>query len=223
MHRRSRGVSILSHPLSPAVKPDSELRGGLRARRRALTPSEQRNHATQLARLLGRHPAFLRAVRLGAYWSADGEIDPLPLMRLAHARHKRCYLPVLRPHPLTKLWFVEYRPGEPMRKNTFGIREPRLRNRRIRLPWALGLLIVPLVGFDSHCNRLGMGGGYYDRTLAYLWQRRHWRRPVLAGIAHECQKVGALETNPWDVPLDLIVTERRIYLRNQDAAAAKIR
>jgi 5-formyltetrahydrofolate cyclo-ligase len=140
-------------------------------------------------------------------------MDPLPLLRLAHARHKRCYLPVLRPHPRRKLWFVEYRPGEPLARNAFGIPEPRLRNRRIRLPWALDLLLVPLVAFDANCNRLGMGGGYYDRTLAYLAQRRRWRRPLLVGIAHECQRVDVVPTNPWDVPLDMVATEDRTWVR----------
>lgn len=140
-------------------------------------------------------------------------MDPFPLLRLANARNKRCLLPVLRAHPKKKLWFADYRPGEPLKKNVYGIPEPRMRNRRLRPPFALDLLLVPLVGFDSKCNRVGMGGGYYDRTLAYLRQRAHWRRPHLAGIAHECQRVEALESNPWDVPLDLVVTEERTYSR----------
>jgi len=189
------------------------LRRQLRARRTALSPAEQRNHAQSLARLLGRQTAFLRADRVGAYWSGDGEIDPFPLLRLAHTRHRRCFLPVLRPHPRRKLWFLTYRPGDPLKKNRYGIPEPRLRNRRVRLSWALDLLLIPLVGFDADCNRMGMGGGYYDRTLAYLRQRKHWRRPLLVGVAHECQRVDALETNPWDVPLDTVVTEERIYVR----------
>jgi len=189
------------------------LRRQLRARRTVLSPAEQRNHAQSLARLLGRQTAFLRADRVGAYWSGDGEIDPFPLLRLAHARHRRCFLPVLRSHPRRKLWFLTHRLGDPLKKNRYGIPEPRLRNRRVRLPWALDLLLVPLVGFDADCNRMGMGGGYYDRTLAYLRQRKHWRRPLLVGVAHECQRVDALETNPWDVPLDMVVTEERIYVR----------
>lgn len=195
------------------MAPPATLRRRLRAARRALSVAGRQDHARRLARLLGRHPAFLRARRIGAYWSTDGEIDPFPLLRLAHARHKCTYLPVLRPHPNRKLWFVEYRVGEPLEKNAFGIPEPGLRNRRIRLPWALDLLLMPLVGFDASCNRLGMGGGFYDRTLAYLHQRRHWRRPLLVGIAHECQRVERLETNPWDVPVDWVATEERIYRR----------
>jgi 5-formyltetrahydrofolate cyclo-ligase len=187
------------------------LRRQLRAKRRMLTAAEQRRHTRTLAKILGKHRFYLRARRIGAYWAADGELDPFPLLRLAHARHKRCFLPVLRPHPRRKLWFLEYSPGDPLVKNRFGIPEPRLRNRRIRLPWVLDLLLVPLVGFDSNCNRMGMGGGFYDRTLSYLRRRRHWRRPLLVGIAHECQRVDALEANPWDIPLDLVATEERVY------------
>jgi 5-formyltetrahydrofolate cyclo-ligase len=191
----------------------SSLRHKLRSARRALAPAEQRRHALRLKRLLGRHPAFLRAKRVAAYWPTDGEIDPFPLLRLAHARRKRCLLPVLRTHPKKKLWFVDYRPGEPLRKNHYGIPEPRMRNRRIRLPFALDLLLLPLVGFDADLHRLGMGGGYYDRTLAYRRLRSHWRRPRLIGIAHECQRVEQLEANPWDVPLDLVATEKGVHGR----------
>jgi 5-formyltetrahydrofolate cyclo-ligase len=195
------------------MQSQTELRRDLRAKRRALSPAEQRAHAGNLARLLGKHPAFLHARRVAAYWAADGELNPFPLFRLAHARHKHCHLPVLRPHPTRKLWFLDYRFDEPLTKNVYGIPEPALRSGRIRLPWALDLLLMPLVGFDANCNRLGMGGGFYDRTLAYLRLRRCWRRPLLIGIAHECQRVERMETNPWDVPLDLVVTEERIYRR----------
>jgi 5-formyltetrahydrofolate cyclo-ligase len=87
-------------------------------------------------------------------------------------------------------------------------------------PIRLDLLLVPLVGFDADCNRLGMGGGFYDRTLAYLTRRTHWRRPRLVGIAHECQRVERLETGPWDVPLDAVATERRLYWRPGSARRA---
>lgn len=194
------------------MRPSRELRRRLRAERRALSPAEQRRHAERLTRLVSKHPVFLRARTIAAYWSADGELDPTPLLALAHARHKDCHLPVLRPHPRKKLWFVRFRPGDPLRPNVYGIPEPRLRHRKIRQPWALDLLLMPLVGFDPAGNRLGMGGGYYDRTLAYLRQRRHWRRPTLIGIAHECQKVDALQANAWDIPLDMVVTEEKVYL-----------
>lgn len=192
---------------------DPQLRRRLRRQRRALSPAEQTEHAWSLARRLGILKPFLRARRVGGYVSADGEIDPAPLLERAWDHRKRVYFPVLRPHPHPRLWFVEHRRGEPMTRNAFGIPEPARRGRRIRLPQALDLLLVPLVGFDERCNRVGMGGGFYDRTLAYLKDRRHWRRPLLIGLAHECQRVAHLEPTPWDVPLDLVVTEARIYRR----------
>jgi 5-formyltetrahydrofolate cyclo-ligase len=70
---------------------------------------------------------------------------------------------------------------------------------------------MPLVAFDEQGNRLGMGGGFYDRTLAYLRQREQWRRPLLIGLAHECQKVPSLESQRWDIPLDAIFTEAAVY------------
>jgi len=199
--------------MSPQTTSPAALRRGLRLLRRGLSASQQRNHARALARTLGRHPAFLRARRIGIYWPADGEIDPRPLLGLAQASRKRWHLPVLCPHPHPRLWFLTYRPDEPLRPNRFGIPEPALRNRRLRLAWSLDILLVPLVGFDAECHRLGMGGGYYDRTLSFLSRRQHWRRPRLIGIAHECQRVAELPVRPWDIPLDLVMTERRVYRR----------
>ena len=196
-----------------AMSATRQLRRELRRKRRSIPPQQQRRHALQLAGVLGKHPTFLRAKRIAAYRSADGEIDPSQLLRLAHARKKQCHLPVLRAHPKRKLWFIRFREGDPLKTNRYGIPEPGRRGRHIRLPWALDLLLVPLVGFDADCNRLGMGGGYYDRTLAYLPQRRRWRRPTLIGIAHECQRVERIEAQPWDIPLDMVFTERALYRR----------
>lgn len=195
------------------MTPKTRLRRDLRARRRALTPAEQTDHARRLARRVGALPPFLRARRIAAYLAADGEIDPSLLILQARRRGRRIHLPVLRLGPAPRLWFVEHRRRDPMRPNAFGIPEPARRGRRIRLPQALDLLLIPLVGFDRHCNRMGMGGGFYDRTLAYLRDRRHWRRPLLLGLAHECQRVEHLDPAPWDVPLDLVVTEERVYRR----------
>ncbi len=130
---------------------------------------------------------------------------------------KAIYLPVLGrsigDRTRVKLRFVRWTTSETMHPNRFGIPEPTRRGRHIRPARHLDLILVPLVGFDSACNRIGMGGGYYDRTLAYLKARRFWRRPRLIGVAHECQRIETIETRPWDVPLDAVVTERRVYFR----------
>lgn len=120
---------------------------------------------------------------------------------------------MLRGRRENRLWFLPYRPGEPLHPNRFGIPEPSRHRGRIGPPWNLDLLLVPLVGFDADCNRIGMGGGFYDRTLAYLRHRTHWRRPRLIGIAHECQRVEQIHPRTWDIPLDAVATEQRIYWR----------
>lgn len=190
------------------------LRRSLRQTRRAITRLEQRRHAERLARLLGKDPTFLKARRLAAYWPSDGELDPRPLLAVARRLGRQIFLPVLRRPSSGRLWFVSYSPGEPMRANRYGIPEPKRRREHVRLAWHLDLVLLPLVGFDGDCNRLGMGGGFYDRTLAYLCQRTHWRRPRLIGIAHACQRVGPIEPNPWDIPLDGVATEERIHWRS---------
>ncbi len=124
---------------------------------------------------------------------------------------RRWYLPVLHPFRPGRLWFARYRPVDPMRPNRFGIQEPQRRGRQLCPAHGLDLVLLPLVGFDTHCNRIGMGGGFYDRSFAFLLRRRYWRRPLLIGLAHECQRVDAIERQPWDVPLDAVVTERGIY------------
>ncbi len=167
-----------------------------------------------LTRVLGRERDFRCARRIAAFWPADGELDPHPLLAAAQrGGGASILLPVLRPGQQRRLWFVRYAPGDTLTANRLGIPEPRRGRQGPHQTWALDLILVPLVGFDAHCNRLGMGGGYYDRTLAFLRQRRHWLRPRLIGIAHECQRVTRLALRPWDVPLDAVATERRIYRR----------
>ena len=185
----------------------------LRAARRALPPRVQRRHAQALARVLGAGLRFRRTRRVGVYRPADGEADPGPLLARPDAARWHCCLPVLRPGRRRRLWFVRPDPGAGFRPNRFGIPEPRS-GRRVPV-WALDLLLVPLVGFDADCNRLGMGGGYYDRTLAFLRHRHHWRRPRLIGLAHACQRCARLRPRAWDIPLDEVATERHLYRRTK--------
>lgn len=189
-----------------------ELRRQLRRRRRALTPHQRRSASRELCRRLKRLPALQRARRVALYLPNDGEIDPQPLIDWLTARRASVYLPVLRPLSENRLWFVRYHTGTRMTRNRFGIAEPDTRfgaHRANRLPaWALDTVLLPLVGFDDEGQRIGMGGGFYDRTFAFA--RRQRPRPRLIGLAHDCQRVDALPVADWDVPLDSIVSDRRI-------------
>jgi 5-formyltetrahydrofolate cyclo-ligase len=191
------------------------LRRRLRAARRALGDRQQRANAEAIVRRLARWSALRRAANIALYVAADGEPDVRDLICRLPKRGRRWFLPVLRGHVEGRLWFVRHRPGDPLWPNRFGIPEPRRRRRVIQPVHGLDLVLMPLVGFDARCNRLGMGAGYYDRSLARLRLRQHWPRPLLVGVAHECQRVERLEPQPWDVPLDAVVTEAGFYLRSR--------
>ncbi|KAB0504297.1 MULTISPECIES: 5-formyltetrahydrofolate cyclo-ligase [Pseudomonas] len=195
----------------PALLPRPQLRRMLRKARRALTPSQQREASRGLYKQLAQHPLFRRAKHISLYLPNDGEIDPRLLMRAAQRRGKAIYLPVLSAWPRTKMVFQRIRPGEKFKPNRFRIPEPRHNIARQRKVWALDLVLLPLVGFDDVGGRLGMGGGFYDRSLAYLARRKNWRKPTLLGLAHECQKVQRLAQASWDVPLQGTVTDKAWY------------
>ncbi len=114
-----------------------------------------------------------------------------------------------------RLWFSEYKFGDKLIRNRYGIFEPDIRRRKPIPAWGLDLLLLPLVAFDASGNRIGMGGGFYDRTFAYLKTRNRWHTPKLIGIAHELQHIDSIEPNAWDIPLNGIVTESRIYIQGQ--------
>lgn len=202
---------MLDSVIDPASLTRPQLRRLLRNARRSLGKAGQRAAARGLFRQLAQHPLFRRARHVSLYLPMDGEIDPRPLLREAQKRGKATYLPVLNPWPRTKMVFQRVRLGEVMRPNRFRIPEPRMNPRLQRPIWALDLVLMPLVGFDEEGGRLGMGGGFYDRSLAYRARRSTWRKPVLLGLAHECQKVKRLAQASWDVPMQGTVTDRRRY------------
>jgi 5-formyltetrahydrofolate cyclo-ligase len=191
---------------NPAAK--SQLRKTARSKRRALSAAQQKIAARRLYKNLVTSSLFRFSRRIAFTMAADGEIDPSLLLAAAQRRGKECYLPVISPVGAPRLRFKRWRRSEPLRKNFYGIAEPRA--GRYCPPRMLSLVLMPLVAFDSDRNRLGMGKGYYDRTFAF---RRHSarRRPMLVGLAHECQRVDQLEVEVWDLPLDGIVTDGTWY------------
>lgn len=197
--------------LDTSVLSRAQLRRHLRAQRRTLSRHAQRQAAQGLYKQLAQHPLFRRAQQIALYLPNDGEIDPRPLLRAAQQRGKATYLPVLSPWPRSKMVFQRIRIGERLQKNRFGIYEPRRNCKQQRKVWTLDLVLLPLVGFDRHGARLGMGGGFYDRSLAYRALRKNWHKPTLLGLAHECQQVDRLAMASWDVPLQGTVTDKAWY------------
>lgn len=149
-----------------------------------------------------------RARHIALYLPNDGEIDPRAFIAAAHQRNLTIYLPVLHPVLGNQLWFYRLDSRTRLRPNRFGIPEPARRNAPRRAPWALDAVLMPLVGFDRQGGRLGMGGGFYDRTFAFKHGAAH-RPPALIGLAHDIQQVELLPVASWDVPMDAVITPRR--------------
>lgn len=187
------------------------LRRKLRAQRNALSAPHQLRAAQQLATRLATQPLLRVSRRIAVYLPNDGEIDPVPLILRIWKMNKTCYLPVLSRLTHDRLWFAPFMPDTPLTQNRFGILEPRTPARARVSAQELDLILMPLVAFDAHGNRLGMGGGFYDKSLAFLRTRSVWRKPHLIGLAHDFQRVDKLTANAWDVPLQAVATDRGIY------------
>jgi 5-formyltetrahydrofolate cyclo-ligase len=199
----------------------SALRQQLRQRRRQLSQPQQRRAAELLCKRLKSQPLFIRSRHIALYLANDGEIDPSPLIKAAWKLGKRCYLPVLQPGQENRLWFIRYEAGTPLIKNRYGIAQPRAQYRQSFPAKQLDLVLMPLVGFDNNGGRMGMGGGFYDRTFSFknpttaqrlANNRRRSCPPYLLGLAHECQQVEQLTLASWDIPLSAIATDKRLIV-----------
>ncbi len=185
-----------------------DLRSHLRRLRRDLPPERQGSAAAGLLERIRDEDFFRAARRVAFYMAVAGEISPGPLLRRALDEGKSCYLPVVTgEHDLD---FVSYEAASSLVENHWGIPEPE-EGTHIE-PHSLDLVFVPLVGFTGDCIRLGNGKGFYDRAFAFRLTSPE-SRPLLVGLAHECQLVESLPDREWDVPLDAVATPERIFYR----------
>ena len=187
----------------------SALRRELRQRRRALSSSQQKIAARALALRLASLPALQHAQRIALYWPVDGEIDARRLASLPRFSHHHFYLPLMQSFPTSILRFARWHPQQAMHRNRFNIPEPR--GRKTLSAQQMDVILLPLTGFDDRGNRIGMGGGFYDRTLAFKRRAGSRGKPVLIGVAHRCQQVPALATAEWDIGLNIVVTDQKTF------------
>ena len=192
---------------SPSMLQRQEIRLQVRHLRRAMTDEQQAQAAEQLAELALNYAPLSAARNIALFLSVDGELNTRPLIaRLWHLK-KAVYLPVLHPFSPGNLLFLRYSPDTPLLPNKLRIPEPPLDIRQLITLDQLDLMMVPLVAFDPHGQRLGMGGGFYDRTLQN-WQQ-HGFMPI--GLAHDCQQVDSLPVAEWDVPLPAVMTPSKLW------------
>jgi 5-formyltetrahydrofolate cyclo-ligase len=180
----------------------AKLRSKLVRLRRALPPQLARQAGFAASAHAWQLPVMQRARRIAAYLAVNSEIDCDGLIQTAWDRGREVYLPVLQGEAL---FFRRYSRSTLLALNRFGIPEPT--DEPLLRATALDVVIAPLVAFDHVGNRLGMGGGYYDRTVSFLRYRKSWRHPRFVGFAYDMQGVNSLPAQSWDVPLDAVVTE----------------
>jgi len=148
-------------------------------------------------------PWFQRSKTIACYLPAPGEVDTRRIIARAWRMKKRIFAPVVEKNG--HLSFRAMNAETALYKNDFGLYEPG--DEEIIRPRDLDIVITPLVAFDSKKQRIGMGGGYFDRTFSFLANRNTYLRPKLIGVAFSCQKVDEIPANPWDIPLFAVVTE----------------
>jgi len=186
----------------------NNLRSALRQKRQEITPEQQEAASVALFNMLGNQDFFRVAQRIAFYQVADGEIDPRMLLDLALSEGKSCFLPVIEQDNPEFVSFSPYDANTELVPNKWGIAEPPA--SEVISPTNFDVVFVPLVAFSKDCFRLGMGKGFYDRTFSFkIFNRRS--SPLLVGLAHEFQLSDSFPVESWDVRLDAVATENKIY------------
>jgi 5-formyltetrahydrofolate cyclo-ligase len=206
-----------SAPAAAAATGDAErgraaMRRDLRARRRALPAAQRAAAALAVARHLAASGWLRPGLRLAAYLALPEAIDVSTCIALALRRGAALWLPRIEAPDSGRMVFAPA--GGALRLNAYGIPEPAT-CARLDARW-MQLVLVPLVAFDEHGARLGMGGGFYDRALAWRRWRSAWMGPRLVGIAHSSQRVGRIAALPHDVRLDAVITEQGLTRFRKD-------
>lgn len=194
------------------MKATATLRNKIREKRRALPEHVRQANSAELFGHVINHHIFKRSNRVAGFIANDGELDPELIIDRAIHDGKECFLPVMNKLHGNRLWFAPLHEESRLSLNKYGIPEPDIFPPKPTPTWTLDLVLTPLVAFDSDGGRIGMGGGYYDRTFSHPKRSSNSRRPFLLGVAHSFQEVKTIKREPWDIPLDGIATEKEIII-----------
>ena len=180
-----------------------QLRTDAIAVRRSMSSTERNFASRRITDRFLNSRYFLGSDTIACYLSTWDEVDTSAIIERAWSAKKRVFLPVIAERGY--MMFRETLPETEMKLNHFGLWQPDS-GEPIGAS-ELDVVVTPLVAFDNERNRIGMGGGYFDRTFAFLSGRRHWLRPKLIGVAFDCQRIEKIAPNPWDIPVFRVLTE----------------
>ncbi|MFV0478002.1 MAG: 5-formyltetrahydrofolate cyclo-ligase [Parahaliea sp.] len=195
--------------MPPSDQEKSRLRHQLRQRRRQLSASERERAGTAAASYLQQLPGWPDFSHIALYLPIDGELDTRAIAGACRQIGANLYLP--RINGTGTMQLLHWDEHTPLLINAYGIAEPAAGARVCHIT-ELDVLLAPLVGWDKQGNRLGMGGGYYDRMLA---KTQH--PPLFIGLAYDfqCMEEG-LPVRAWDIQMDGVLTDKGLHIRTAD-------
>lgn len=182
----------------------NELRHSLLQQRQALSPLILDNHSEQVSLSFFQLDLYKQCQTLAVYFACKNEISTQLIIKKAQQDHKKVYLPVIQNELLD---FYSYQLGDPLIDNRYAIPEPNTMQQTSIDPRKLDVMLLPCTACDIKGHRIGSGCGYYDRTLAFK-HHSDKKKPTLICLAHDFQKLENIETDAWDVNVDIVLTEK---------------
>jgi len=171
--------------------------------RRSMSTQDRATASENISEKVIHSHEFFAANSVACYLPMKDEVDSAMVIERAWRANKRVFCPVIGNHG--DMIFRRLTRETILQRSNFGLWEPT--NSDSISPQQLDLVITPLVAFDDENNRIGMGGGYFDRCFAFLKKNKQWKRPKLMGVAFACQKVEEIHANPWDIPLYSVMSD----------------
>lgn len=187
----------------------SELRQYFKNIRRSISEVERHAAAEAAALHFSTHDLFQRFEHIACYLPFHDEFDTFPIIKTIWQAGKKCYLPILKEEE-TALIFARFNEGDELAPNRFSILEP-VNETKLHQPDKLDCVLMPLLAYDYKGHRLGTGGGYYDRTFAFLFDQEI-DKPLMIGVGFVSQHADSLPADPWDIGINAILTEKQLLL-----------
>ena len=179
------------------------LRAHYRKIRIELTRAERDQATRKITQTVINSSWFQRSDNIACYLSTPDEVGTWQIIERALRMKKRIFAPIVKKNNVMQ--FQELRAKSVLRRNDYDLFEPR--DGQLINANGLDVVITPLVAFDHLNNRIGMGGGYFDRTFAFLKHRHRYFHPKLIGVAFACQETARIFPNPWDIRLFSVISE----------------
>lgn len=197
--------SSVTNSDKPIRAEKKRLRQDCKTKRLAISAAQRMQTAEAIAQQLIKLPEWAPANYIAGYWATQGEV-PLHIVQMRVQSPKVWCLPIIQSDKTLK--FAPWRSGDPLVSNLYGIPEPDISPTSALDASSISIILLPLLAYTRSGARLGMGGGYYDRSLAFRGSQS--APPLLIGIAYSEQEAESLPSEQWDIKLDMLINEREV-------------